>query len=279
NSTRYEFPLAGDRDPTIYFRYYEEAFCNYKRARFTTGKKPGIDLAQLPEGTYRLLLRLATHGVEAEAPVRTAGPIRAESHQDGRLYRFRSSGDRALLDVRPVVGRRPAQAVFRMRKSWARGPLVHVDGDFAVRGVEIPDKRTASYYLVLRGADGAVHSRALVCSGLDGAADAFGDGVGDYSGARFGTPKRAGVDVSGLRPGQYDVEITLSCGGALYTVPAGKTVRISAGSGGTVSAGIRNAGGWPPPAALRGLRLLSARDLRHRLRRRVRRRLSRLLPR
>ncbi|MFD1214841.1 accessory Sec system protein Asp2, partial [Arthrobacter sp. GCM10027362] len=108
NGTRHEFPLAGDRtDPSVSFRYYQEAACNYNRARFTSPDKPGIDLSELPAGSYGLLLRLATDGREVEVPLRSAEPIRAESHLDGRLYRLRSGEGRALLDVRPAVGRAP----------------------------------------------------------------------------------------------------------------------------------------------------------------------------
>lgn len=275
---RREYPMVAAPDPALYFRYYQDAFCNYKRAKFITPKNLGLDLSDLPAGTYRLQLRLAIHGVEAEAPLCSANPVRAESHQDGRLYRLRSSAEQALLDVRPAVGREPGRKLFRVRKSWARGPLMHLDGDFAVRGVEMPDRRAGRYYLVLRGTDGTVHTRALVVSGLDGMANAFGDGVGDYSAARFGTPKRAGVDVSSLPAGEYDVAVTLSAAGGVYTVPAGKRLRISIDDAGAPAASLRNWGAGPVPA-LKGLRSVPAAELRRRLKRRVRRRLSQLLPR
>ncbi|NKX56474.1 accessory Sec system protein Asp2 [Arthrobacter mobilis] len=271
---RYEFPLAADRaDPSVSFRYYEEAACDYNRARFASPKKLGIDLSQVPAGSYELLLRLVLPGQAAEVPLRSTDPVRSESHLDGLLYRLRSDERRAVLDVRPVVGAAPKQAVFRLRKSWARGPLVHLDGDFAVRGVQLPDRKTGSYYLVLRGA-GKTHARALVCGGLDGPDIDFGDGLGNYAAARFSTPRKSGVDVSGLRPGRYDVAVTLSCAGAVYTLPAGKTVQITVDDAGTTSASIRSSLTMPLAP---GLRAVPVRRLPRYLKRHLGRRMARLL--
>ena len=130
-----------------------------------------------------------------------------------------------MLDVRPVLGTAPREAYFRLRTSWARGPRVHLDGDFAVRGVEIPDSKAARYYLVLHGPAGA-HAFALAAGGFRGDANVFGDGLSDYSGAHFGTRKGAGVDISALPPGTYQASVSLSCAGGLYTLPTGKTVQI-----------------------------------------------------
>ncbi|MFD1211655.1 hypothetical protein ACFQ36_06320, partial [Arthrobacter sp. GCM10027362] len=231
NGTRHEFGLGGNQDAGVGFRYFEEAFCNYRLANFSSRRKAGIELAALPPGTYSLRLRLAVPGRELEMPLRSDAGLRSESHRDGRLFRFRSGDGGALLDIRPVLGAAPGEACFRLHRSWARGPLVHLDGDFAVRGVEIPDRQAARYYLVLHGAAG-VHSFDLVPGARHGEPDVFGDGLSDYSWARFGTRKGAGVDVSALAPGTYDAAVSLSCAGGLYTVPAGRAVQITAAGGG-----------------------------------------------
>jgi hypothetical protein len=270
NGLRQEHELAGASDPAISFRYYEEAACDYKRAKFTSPDKRGIDLAGLPAGSYELRLRLAAPGREAKQPLTSSTPLHTESQRDGRLYRFRSRPGGAVLDVRPVLGTAPQEAYFRLRTGWARGPRVHLDGDFAVRGVEIPDGKAARYYLVLHGPAGT-HAFALAAGGFRGDADVFGDGLSDYSGAHFGTRKGAGVDVSALPPGTYHASVSLSCAGALYTLPTGKTVHIRTADTSGTTATIRDA-----VPVRRGWESVRPRELQRRIRRKIKRRLARL---
>ncbi|GER21979.1 hypothetical protein NCCP1664_04760 [Zafaria cholistanensis] len=284
---RREFALETAGDTAITFRHYRDAACNYRKGGFTSPRKAGLDLSGLPGGTYEVLLRLALpgHGEPAagpgspgepvEVPLRSDLALHSESQHGGRLIRFRADGGRATLDIRSVAGPAPKEAIFRLRKSWARGPLVHMDGDFAVRGVQMPERNTGTYYLVLRG-NGELHARPLVCSGTNGPADSFGDGLGNYACARFGTWKRQGVDVSGLPPGRYEVAVTLSCAGGIFTLPAGKVLVVGVdGRGGTTTA-LGASGGPLDPSFLGRLRRVPLRRLRPGLARRVRRRLGRL---
>ena len=207
-------------------------------------------------------------------------PLSTESQLDGRLYRFRTRPGGAVLDVRPVLGTAPKEAYFRLRASWARGQRVHLDGDFAVRGVEIPDSKAARYYLVLHGPAGT-HAFALAAGGFRGDANVFGDGLSDYSGAHFGTRKGAGVDISALPPGTYQASVSLSCAGGLYTLPTGKTVHIRpTDPGAGTTAGTTGATATlrdTAPLRRRGLGSLRPRELQRRLRRKIKRRLSRLM--
>ncbi|MEV7648813.1 accessory Sec system protein Asp2 [Arthrobacter sp. NPDC089319] len=268
---RQEHELAGASDPAISFRYHEEAACDYKQAKFTSPDRRGIDLAGLPADTYQARLRLAVPGRDAELPLASGTPLSAESQRDGRLYRFRTRPGGAVLDVRPVLGTAPQEAYFRLRTSWARGPRVHLDGDFAVRGVEIPDSKAAHYYLVLHGPAGT-HAFALAAGGFRADANVFGDALSDYSGAHFGTRKGTGVDISALPPGTYNASVSLSCAGGLYTLPTGKTVQIRTTNTGT-TATLRDTA----PLRRRGWGSVQPRELQRRIRRKIRRRLSRLV--
>ncbi len=268
---RQEHELAGASDPAISFRYYEETACDYKLAKFTSPDKRGIELAGLPAGSYELRLRLMAPDREAELPLTSGTPLQAESQRDGRLYRFRTRPGGAVLDVRPVLGTAPQEAYFRLRTSWARGQRVHLDGDFAVRGMEVPDSKAARYYLVLHGPAGT-HAFPLAAGGFRGDTNVFGDGLSDYSGAHFGTRKGAGVDISALPPGTYHAAVSLSCAGGLYTLPTGKTVQIRTADTGTTATLCDTA-----PLRRRGLGSVRPRELQRRIRRRIRRRLSRLV--
>ncbi|UNK47431.1 hypothetical protein [Arthrobacter sulfonylureivorans] len=268
-ASRHEFALGGNEDAGTSFRYFQQAYCNYRLARFSSRKHQGIDLAGLPAGTYDLRLRLMAPDREAEQPLATGTPLSTESQRDGRLYRFRTRPGGAVLDVRPVLGTAPQEAYFRLRTSWARGQRVHLDGDFAVRGVEVPDSKAARYYLVLHGPAGT-QAFALAAGGFRGDTNVFGDGLSDYSGAHFGTRKGAGVDISALPPGTYHAAVSLSCAGGLYTLPTGKTVQIRTADAGTTAAMHDTA---PGPASFRsGIVRLAPSALRRRIKRRLARR-------
>ncbi|MGM0929076.1 MAG: hypothetical protein ACQEXN_05145 [Actinomycetota bacterium] len=269
-ASRHEFALGGNEDTGISFRYFQQAYCNYRLARFSSRKHQGIDLAGLPAGTYELRLRLAVPGREAEQPLASSTPLNTESQRDGRLYRFRTRPGGAVLDVRPVLGTAPQEAYFRLGTSWARGQRLHLDGDFAVRGVEIPDSKAARYYLVLHGTAGT-HAFALAAGGFRGDANVFGDGLSDYSGAHFGTRKGAGVDISALPPGTYHAAVSLSCAGGLYTFPTGKTVQIRPADAAGATATMHDTA--PGPASFRsGIVRLAPAAIRRRIRRRLARR-------
>ncbi|MEV7648814.1 hypothetical protein [Arthrobacter sp. NPDC089319] len=265
-ATRREFSLGANEDARISFRYFQQAYCNYRLARFSSPKHQGIDLAGLPAGTYQARLRLAVPGRDAELPLASGTPLSAESQRDGRLYRFRTRPGGVVLDVRPVLGTAPREAYFRLRTSWARGPRVHLDGDFAVRGVEIPDSKAAHYYLVLHG-PASIHAFALAAGGFRANANVFGDALSDYSGAHFGTRKGTGVDISALPPGTYHAAISLSCAGGLYTLPTGKTVQIRTTAGTTAT--LRDTAPGPASFRRRFVRLAPSA-----LRRRIKRRLA-----
>ena len=117
--------MAGASDPAIPFRYYEEAACDYKLAKFTSPDRRGIDLATLPVGRYELRLRLAIPGRDAEQPLTSSTPLSTESQREGRLYRLRTRPGGAMLDVRPVLGTAPRESYFRcapVGRAAARAP-------------------------------------------------------------------------------------------------------------------------------------------------------------
>lgn len=244
---RHEYPLGAVADSTPSFKYFDEAYCNYRLGKFTSPKQQGIDVSALADGTYELSLRLAAGGRELEFPAKSERPLRAESPHGGRLFRFRSSGRGGVLDVRPVLGERPKEAYFRLHKSWARDQLVHVEGDFAVRGAEMPDDDAGNYYLVLQSRDrdggGRVHALPLVAAGYRGPEDPFGDGFSDYSFARFRSRRREGADTSQVPPGEYKASISFSHSGVVHTVAAGKTVEIRIVDGAVATTIRRAAGG------------------------------------
>ncbi|MFT4469788.1 hypothetical protein ACMX2H_07755 [Arthrobacter sulfonylureivorans] len=281
---RYEFVLGGNEDAGISFRYFQEAYCSYRLARFSSRKHQGIDLAGLPAGTYELRLKLAAGGREAELPLTSGTPLSTESQLDGRLYRLHSRLSGAVLDVRPVLGTAPQEAYFRLRTGWARGPRVHLDGDFAVRGVEIPDSKAGRYYLVLHGPAG-IHAFTLAAGGFRADPNVFGDALSDYSGAHFGTRKGTGVDVSQLPPGTYHASISLSSAGGLYTLPTGKTVQIrttadaagkpTAGTTATMTDAAAGPAAFRPGDLQRGIVRLTPSALRRRIKRHIEHRLAR----
>ncbi|NKX49817.1 hypothetical protein HER39_04360, partial [Arthrobacter deserti] len=205
------------------FKYFEEAYCNYRLGKFSTPRKQGLDLAPLPAGTYEVRLLPSADGRRLELPGKSERPLRTEAQHGGRLFRFRCSGGRAVLDVRPGLGERPREVVFTLDRSWARGHLVHVEGGFAVRGAVMPDAAAGNYYLVLHSGD-RVHALPLVAAAVKGPADPFGEAFSDYSYARFRTRQRAGADVSQLPPGVYQASVSFSAAGVVHTVSAGKTV-------------------------------------------------------
>jgi hypothetical protein len=236
----FDFPLVQVQERGLYHTYYQEAFCDYRFGNFRAGKG-GIDLAALPCGEYAVKLTLASADA-AQTAVCTSSRSTSTEGTDGgaHLIRFRSGPRGGLLQKRQILGSKPLQATFAIEEQWARADIVHFEGTFAVRGVEMSGWLSGRYYLVLSSGS-AVHSFPLGTARAAGLPDHFGDGISDYSHARFATPRRKGISMARMEPGFYSAHISLSAAGGLFTEDTGRRIKLESQPDGGIRASIFDA--------------------------------------
>lgn len=265
----FAYDLERTSNRSLYFKYFDGAFADYRYAQFRTLRDAGIDVSRLPEGLYDLELEMDSEDGEVRVPCTAADLLEAEVNCGPDLVRLRSDSTGSRVDKRPFAGTTAAQADIALNRTWVSGNLLHVEGPFAVRGVEMPDWGSGLYYLLL--SDGArTYSFSLGTGRVKVPTDPFGDGLSDYTHAYFATNKFAGIDTSQLPAGDYRVTVSLSSAGVIVTSHALATLRIRATSEGgrTVTVERRQPSGrGPGPAIAAGRRIV--RSLRRRARRRM----------
>ena len=265
----FAYALERTSNRSLYFTYFEDAFADYRYAQFRTPRDAGIDVSGLPEGLYDLELEMDSEDGPVRVPCTAADRLEAEVNCGPHLIRLRSDSTGSRVDKRPITGTTAAQYEIALNRTWVRGNLLHVEGPFAVRGVEMPDWGSGLYYLLL--SDSArTYSFRLGTGRVKVPADPFGDGLSDYTHAYFATNKFAGVDTSQLPAGDYRLTISLSAAGAIVTSHALATLRIRATSEGGRTVTVERhdpSGRLPVPALAAGRRLV--RSLRRRARRRM----------
>jgi len=260
----FEFPLVQIQDRGIYQTFYDEAFCDYRFGKFRTAKD-GIGLDSLPCGDYEVRLALTTSDEDTVTAACTSSrqTIAEGSDGGGCVLRFKSGPNGGLLQKRPIIGKEPAQAAFGVNRQWARADRVHFDGTLAVRGVEMTDWSSGRYYLVLSSGS-TVRSFPLAGAKSTGQEDHFGDGMSDYSHARFATTRRDGISMERMDPGVYRAQISLSAGGALFTVDTGRRIKLEEQPDGSIRASIQ---GRPADLVRRGTATRLVKALKRRARR------------
>ncbi|GAA3670211.1 hypothetical protein GCM10023081_05640 [Arthrobacter ginkgonis] len=226
---RRSYALDGVTDDKLNRNYFENDFCDYSQGRFSTRKREGINLSQLPDGTYTVGLELEQEGISTTVEAVPAEPRAAALVVGGKAVRLRSSGRSVELVKGPVLAGPMPGSHFQLAKSWARENRFHVEGRYVLPGKWTLKHGDVQYHVVLvkAGTASVAASRALGTSQQDFPGAKVGDPLGDYRFTYFATRSYAGITADNIAPGEYDVYITALAGTILSSHPAG--LRLSVG--------------------------------------------------
>ncbi|WP_045300642.1 accessory Sec system protein Asp2 [Saccharothrix sp. ST-888] len=219
-----EFPLAATEAKYTYSRYYDRYACDYPDAGFEPENKAGIPLNGIPGGSYELSVRVSSpaEGIDRRTPLVAQRPFDLRRPTGGIEVCLVGDEQGVRLIRRPIVGHSSQETAFSMEKSWQKERIFHVEGVFFVHGLEAAERGHSTYYLVLRNAR-ATYSYRL---GISRKAPVVRPHVrrGDYGNYEFGyfaTSGYKGIDLKNAATGEYEVHISMSRGGSLFSVAAG----------------------------------------------------------
>ncbi|MFI9152818.1 hypothetical protein [Streptomyces sp. NPDC053367] len=216
------YPLRTTGEPRLYRDYFDEYFCEYARGGFATQGE--LTFAELPQGTYDVSVSVTSEseGISRRTRLVSAAAVdRRQACGDSEVL-FRGGKGGVKLVKRGIVGVDSAGVVFSVEKAEESGRRIHTEGVLYLPGRNADRETHASYYLVLEGKS-AVHSYALSPQKNPRSVRPHkhkGD-LGTYDFGYF-TSGPAGIDVSGLPAGKYNLLVSMSTGGALFTKKAGK---------------------------------------------------------
>lgn len=220
----WEFPLATTEAKHTYSLYYDRFARDYADGGFEPEAKTGIPMTGMPGGVFELSVRVASpaEGIDRRTKLVARRPFDIRRPFGGLEISLIGDERRVRLIRRPVIGHFSQETAFSLEKSWLKDRTLHVEGVFFVHGVQAAAHGHANYYLVLRGAQ-ATYSFRLGMSRKPLAVRPHlrrGD-FGAYDFAYFATSGYKGVALTNARPGDYEVYISMSTGGSLFTASAG----------------------------------------------------------
>lgn len=223
-SRQFEFPLATTEAKYLYSQYFDRFACDYPHGGFEPETPAGISMKGLPVGTYNLSLRVtsAAEGVDRRTPLIARRPFDIRRPIGGNEAVLIGDKKQVRLIRRPIIGQFSAEAAFSLESTWLKDRTLHVEGAFFVHGVDAGERGHGQYYLVLQGTD-STYSFRLGMSRKTAAIRKHvrkGD-FGNYDFAYFATSGYNGVDLQRATPGVYEVCISLSTGGSLFSAAAG----------------------------------------------------------
>lgn len=215
------YKLAETKDKWVNQRYFAHKFVDYRFSGFASRKNAGLDLSELADGFYSLSLRGRSRERSESAPMITNSTGQQTSSSNGSLYIIQSGSKGTTMLKRSVVGESSSTHVLTVEDSWIKSGLFHVEGRFAVQGVEASTWKDLDYFLVLKSS-----SRTLSFK-LGSASKAtsnriFANRYVSYKAAYFATPGFKGVPLAGVPTDTYEVNITLVKGRSVFTERIGQ---------------------------------------------------------
>ncbi|MFG2129830.1 hypothetical protein ACGFNV_18785 [Streptomyces sp. NPDC048751] len=219
----WEFPLATAEAKHTYSLYFDRFARDYADGGFEPQEKTGISMAGMSGGVYELSVRVSSpaEGIDRRTKLVARRPFDLRRPFGGLEISLIGDDQRVRLIRRPVIGHFSQETAFSLEKNWLKDRTLHVEGVFFVHGIEAAAHGHASYYLVLRGQ--STYSFRLGMSRKPAAVRPHvrrGD-FGTYDFAYFATSGYKGVALPNAAPGDYEVFISMSTGGALFSASAG----------------------------------------------------------
>lgn len=190
---------------------YQDVWVDYSHAGFASPRRSGFNLAHLPPGHYRVDAQWNKDGVSLAAE-----GIAAPRHETWRLIGDHwigsvCDGDTWTLHSINTAGRPASGSYTELTSMTAVGSLVFPRGYFVPRGMDHPRWDSVRYALSavpLEGSTAPVRSFTLANDNRKDASQKAGEPWRDQSKATYSTRHHAGLDVSSLAPGKYELRVS-----------------------------------------------------------------------
>lgn len=203
---------------------YNNIFYDYTAAGTATLGFKGIDLSHLPSGTYKIGISVSNNENEKSfKDLNLKQETDSKSIFSGfeyRLFNIRNkNSQQTFLSKRPLINENNNfYGYFCLESYWTNDFKFHVEGAFIVKGVNLYKFHIGNYYLALRNTqNGQVYSYVLGQVLKPNLSNKIGNPYGGYESSYFASMGFEGVDVSGLKIGQYEVFISLSYQNEIFT--------------------------------------------------------------
>ncbi|PJG58404.1 DUF6270 domain-containing protein [Aeromonas cavernicola] len=221
-NNKYRFVLGKLLNKDINYNYFYQTYCDYSAAAFTTVGQKGIDITHLEKDAYVLSVEVESAGTVVSAPLKSNNNINYNA-LIGSDELYIGSTDFGLIIHRKSILTKRSQSHFEITSTWYKDNLLHLEGIFAVQGVNVSSWGDASYYIVLQSESDS-HPFKIGMLDLVTTEPLFDDTHDIYSKSYFSTVGRKGVDIGSIPRGEYDVFVVMSHHGKIFTQNTSKSI-------------------------------------------------------
>jgi hypothetical protein len=216
------YPLDSRPGKKLYREYFDEYFCQYADGEFAT--EGGLDFTSLPRGTFNVsvLVTSETEGIERRTRLISEKVIdRRLPFGDSEVV-FRGGRPGLTVIKRDIIGTDSANVCFSLTKATEIDRRLHAEGVFFLPGRNADRETHAPYYLVLQGRSESYSFLLTAKKNPERVRPLVPkNDFGTYDAGYF-TTEADGIDVSHVPAGKYNLFVSMSAGGSLFTKKAGK---------------------------------------------------------
>lgn len=211
----YKFPLGKNINKEINYIYFENVYCDYSSAEFTTPGHKGIDISNIQRDVYTLYIEVECAGIIQTKKLETKKRFNTSYLIDGDECYLGSFEGNISIHRKDLLEEDECK-VFEVSSKWHKGSLLHYEGIFAIKGINISNWGDASYYLILKNESNTYPFR-IGMTELNNSSGLFKDTNNIYKKSYFSTLGRKGVDISKIPQGNYDIFICMSHQGKTFS--------------------------------------------------------------
>lgn len=210
----YTFPLGKNINKEINYAYFDQVYCDYSAAEFTTLGHKGIDISHIKRDIYSLQIKVECNDILEVKNLVTQKDLNASYIINSDEF-YIGSFEGSVYIHRKNLLEEDDTKIFKISSKWYKGNLLHYEGIFAIKGINVSNWGDACYYLILKGESNTYPFR-IGMSELAKSDDLFKDTKNIYSKSYFSTLGRKGVDISILPEGKYEIFICMSHQGKTF---------------------------------------------------------------
>lgn len=211
---RYTYAVGSKSSELFSRKYFRDVYCDYKTIGFSSIKRRGLSLDNIPVGVYNIFMSIQGESLSAKVPLRMDPDRQYVGVGDKNIYRIVGGEDGSVLQVMPAISTYSPD-ICTVNYKWIKERRIHYEGYFLKYGIETRDWKDLSVWIIFNNS----HFTKIFPYGRNCIPhlNASFDGFGVYEKSNFCSVKRQGVDISSLPYGIYDVFITVQCCGSILT--------------------------------------------------------------
>ncbi len=214
NGIEKSIPLGKNLNRDISYDHFDRVYIDYSAGNITNYKNIGIDINDLPYGSYILNVQVMTSGLSFEGKISALKNLDLMEVHDGKIITIRSLEDEIILEVNPVINDEDL-VCFGVSNRWLRNDKLHIDGHFIVKGIIQNSWGDSKFILTLKN-NNETFNFPMGKQTIAPESIVFFNRY-SYAKSGYSTLGQKGISLLELPDSVYDIYVTLIKDGIIYS--------------------------------------------------------------